>query len=451
MVSTPDPPQQRCVQRRVQSVARRVRARDSRCARLSSTRRKQPRGGVHRQVEGDQVGCFAPPARGSGRSERSATRRPRGRPRAATRRARPGRTAAGPARRWRSEPPSHFHYGRHVVAIYWHPPLCSTAAPSSPPPRSPRPPSPSATGAGTNPVRYPDPDIVVLDKRFAKIKIGNTPIQRLHTGMLWAEGPAWNAVGQLPGLERHPQRRPAPLARGRRPRQRLPQARRQQQRQHLRLRGPADLLRARQPPRRPLRARRQGHRPGRQVQGKPLNAPNDVVVHPDGGIWFTDPGYGILRQLRGQQGHARDQGGGLPRSTRRPARSTRSPTSCSSPTASASRPTTRSSTSPTPAPRTTRRRRRTSGSTTSSTARRCANGKRVRPCDGHAGQRQARLGRRHPRRRRRQHLGRRRLGRRGLRRRPRLRPGRRSASARSCCPRSAPTSASAAPSATACS
>ena len=23
-------------------------------------------------------------------------------------------------------------------------------------------------------------------------------------------------------------------------------------------------------------------------QGKPLNAPNDVVVHPDGGIWFTD-------------------------------------------------------------------------------------------------------------------------------------------------------------------
>ena len=46
-------------------------------------------------------------------------------------------------------------------------------------------------GPGASPVRYPDPDIVVLDKRFAKYKIGNTPIQRLHTGMLWAEGPAW--------------------------------------------------------------------------------------------------------------------------------------------------------------------------------------------------------------------------------------------------------------------
>lgn len=28
-------------------------------------------------------------------------------------------------------------------------------------------------------------------------------------------------------------------------------------------------------------------------EGKRLNSPNDVVVHPDGGIWFTDPAYGI--------------------------------------------------------------------------------------------------------------------------------------------------------------
>src|SRR6185503_16557577 len=29
-------------------------------------------------------------------------------------------------------------------------------------------------------------------------------------------------------------------------------------------------------------------------QGKKFNSPNDIVVHPDGGIWFTDPTYGIL-------------------------------------------------------------------------------------------------------------------------------------------------------------
>ena len=45
-------------------------------------------------------------------------------------------------------------------------------------------------------MRYPEPDVEVLDPRFAGVRIGNTPIQRLHTGMLWAEGPAWNAVGR---------------------------------------------------------------------------------------------------------------------------------------------------------------------------------------------------------------------------------------------------------------
>jgi gluconolactonase len=36
-------------------------------------------------------------------------------------------------------------------------------------------------------------------------------------------------------------------------------------------------------------------------QGKPLNAPNDIVVHPDGGIWFSDPGYGITSIYEGHK------------------------------------------------------------------------------------------------------------------------------------------------------
>ena len=59
---------------------------------------------------------------------------------------------------------------------------------------------------GKNPARYPDPDIIVLDKEFAKYKIGNTPIQRLYVGMLWAEGCAWNAGGQYLIMERYSQR-----------------------------------------------------------------------------------------------------------------------------------------------------------------------------------------------------------------------------------------------------
>jgi len=38
-----------------------------------------------------------------------------------------------------------------------------------------------------------------------------------------------------------------------------------------------------------------------RFDGKRLNAPNDAVVHPDGHIWFTDPGYGILLNYEGHR------------------------------------------------------------------------------------------------------------------------------------------------------
>ena len=38
------------------------------------------------------------------------------------------------------------------------------------------------------------------------------------------------------------------------------------------------------------------------MNGKRLNSPNDVAVHPDGGIWFTDPGYGIRGNYEGFKG-----------------------------------------------------------------------------------------------------------------------------------------------------
>src|SRR5277367_6208619 len=50
--------------------------------------------------------------------------------------------------------------------------------------------------SGDDLVRYPDPDVVALDNRFRRYMVGNTVIQRLYTGTLWAEGVAWNGVGR---------------------------------------------------------------------------------------------------------------------------------------------------------------------------------------------------------------------------------------------------------------
>ena len=50
---------------------------------------------------------------------------------------------------------------------------------------------------GAPPVHYPDPDVVAVTPAFNKYIVGNSAIKRLWTGALWAEGPAWSAVGRF--------------------------------------------------------------------------------------------------------------------------------------------------------------------------------------------------------------------------------------------------------------
>ena len=156
-------------------------------------------------------------------------------------------------------------------------------------------------GPQAEPVRYPEPDVVVLDPRFAKYKIGSAPIQRLHRGTLWAEGPAWNGVGrylvwsdipndlQLRWLEEDGHvstiRQPAGNSNG----NTFDFQGRQISCQH----GTRRVVRYEQDGTVTVLAE--------NWQGKPLNAPNDAVVHPDGGIWFTDPGYGGLANYEGRR------------------------------------------------------------------------------------------------------------------------------------------------------
>jgi gluconolactonase len=178
--------------------------------------------------------------------------------------------------------------------------VAGTAARGQQPPVPPA--APRRYGTGAEPVRYPDPDIVVLDQRFAKIKLGNAPIRRLHTGMLWAEGPAWNGVGkylvwsdipndvQLRWIEDDGHvsvmRRPAGNSNG----NTFDREGRQISCEH----GNRRVVRYEYDGKFTVLADR--------FEGKALNAPNDPVVHPDGGIWFSDPGYGALSEYEGNKG-----------------------------------------------------------------------------------------------------------------------------------------------------
>jgi len=153
--------------------------------------------------------------------------------------------------------------------------------------------------SGQNPIHYPDPDIVVLDKRFAKYKIGNASIERLCTGLRWAEGPAWNGEGRYLVFSDIPNNR---------------QMRWLEEDGHVSVfRSPSNYANGntfdwegRQVTcehftRRVVRYELDGTVTvlADKWQGKPFNAPNDIVVHPDGGIWFSDPGYGILVAYEG--------------------------------------------------------------------------------------------------------------------------------------------------------
>ena len=144
----------------------------------------------------------------------------------------------------------------------------------------------------------------VLDPRFRAYRNGNAAIERLYTGARWAEGPVWFGdfsslvFSDIPNnrMLRYCEitgevtvfRQPSNNSNG--------NTRDQQGR----------LITCEHLTRRVTRTEHDGRLTVLmdRFDGKPLNAPNDVVVHSDGAVCFTDPGYGILVGYEGQRAEA---------------------------------------------------------------------------------------------------------------------------------------------------
>jgi gluconolactonase len=151
------------------------------------------------------------------------------------------------------------------------------------------------------PIRYPDPDICIFDKRFAAIALGHAAIERIVTGCRFTEGPVWFGdtrqllVSDIPNnrIMRWDEetgavslfRRPSHYANGNtRDRQgRLITCEMGSQRlTRTEYDGTITVLAA-------------------TFDGKQLTGPNDVIVKSDGSIWFSDNGAGIRGNYLGHK------------------------------------------------------------------------------------------------------------------------------------------------------
>src|SRR5215475_3096243 len=139
------------------------------------------------------------------------------------------------------------------------------------------------------PVRYPDPAIKVLDPRFQALILGNAAVERIATGMRFCEGPVWFGDGRYLLWSDIPNNRIMRWA--------------EESGQVTVFRAPSQnangntrdrhgrLVTCEHDARRVTRTEHDGTVTilMDRFQGKPLNAPNDVVVTSDDAVWFTDP------------------------------------------------------------------------------------------------------------------------------------------------------------------
>lgn len=142
--------------------------------------------------------------------------------------------------------------------------------------------------------RYPDPLIHILDDSFLDLRIFNASVEKLATGMRWAEGPVWVGDGRYLLVSDIPNNR---IMRWDEITETFTVYRehsnfsngmcRDRQGRLIVCEGSTTTSEGR----RITRTEYNGTTTvlADSFEGKPFNSPNDIVCKSDGSIWFTDP------------------------------------------------------------------------------------------------------------------------------------------------------------------
>lgn len=150
--------------------------------------------------------------------------------------------------------------------------------------------------------RYPDPAIEVLDERFLQLRLFSASVERIATGLRWAEGPVWFGDGRYLLVSDIPNNRivrwdeaSGAVSEFRTPSNNANGNFRDRQ---------GRLLTCEHLTRRVTRTEYDGSLTvlADRYAGKRLNSPNDIVCARDGSIWFTDPSFGIHGYWEGEPG-----------------------------------------------------------------------------------------------------------------------------------------------------
>ena len=150
-------------------------------------------------------------------------------------------------------------------------------------------------------ITYPEPAVEIIEESFRKYVIFNAGMERIFTGCRWAEGPVWFGDGGYLLFSDIPNNR---ILRWSEDTNNVSEYRIPSNNSNGNARDTQGrLITCEHLTRRVTRTEHDGSISviADSFRNFKLNAPNDVVSHSDGSVWFTDPGYGIMNDYEGDK------------------------------------------------------------------------------------------------------------------------------------------------------